>query len=94
MFPVQLLEGIVSAAIVVWLLTYAKKHKYNCAGLCMPYMFIAFGLTRFFLEFLRNNQKLFWGISELALWSLLMFIVGIVWIAVSKWERWDPREHI
>ena len=93
LFPIQLLEGLVSAAIAIWLIVYAKKHDYDCDGLCMPYMLISFGITRFFLEFLRDNPiTIFWGISELAFWALFMSIVGAIWIMVYKWRHWDPRE--
>lgn len=91
LFPVQLLEGAVSAAIAVGLVLFAKKRDFRCRGLCMPYMFISFGVTRFFLEFLRNNVKLFWGISELALWCVFMTVVGVCWLFVDRWNRWDPR---
>ena len=91
LFPIQLLEGLVSAAIVILLITYAKKHEYDCDGLCMPYMLISFGITRFFLEFLRYSEELFWGISELAFWGLFMSIVGVIWLAIYKWKHWDPR---
>lgn len=92
LFPVQIFEGLVSAAIVIWLVEYAKKQNFDCDGLCMPYMLISFGITRFFLEFLRDNAiTLFWGISELAFWALFMSMVGVVWLAIYKWRHWDPR---
>ena len=45
-------------------------------------MLIIFGSTRFVCEFLRDNDKLFLGISNLALHALLMFIVGIIALVI------------
>ena len=47
-------------------------------------MLMLFGYTRFFFEFARNNEKLFWGISELALHALLAGIVGTVSYFIVK----------
>ena len=43
---------------------------------------VTFGGTRFLLEFLRDNEKLFLGISSLALHALFMVLVGTVWLMV------------
>ena len=79
LFPTQLLESLVSLLIFIACLIYAKKQNYEVTGKVYPFFLVTFGVTRFFLEFLRCNEKLFWGISELALWALLMVIVGTVW---------------
>lgn len=84
LFPIQLLESLVSLLIFIACLIYARKQKYSGSGKVYPFFLITFGATRFCLEFLRCNTKLFWGISDLALWALLMVIVGIVWYAVLK----------
>ena len=39
-------------------------------------MLMLFGGTRFFLEFLRDNEKVLWGCSALAFHALLMLFVG------------------
>lgn len=41
-------------------------------------MLMLFGYSRFFLEFLRDNDKLFWGISGLALRTMLNGVVGTI----------------
>lgn len=84
LFPIQLLEGVVSLLIALTLLIYIIKSKYKTQPLLMPIMLVLFGASRFFLEFLRDNNKvLFSKISELSLWSFSMFVVGLLWITVS-----------
>jgi prolipoprotein diacylglyceryltransferase len=43
-----------------------------------------FGSTRFLLEFARDNEKLFWGISNLAIQAFIMLVVGIMLFCVIK----------
>ena len=87
LFPIQLLESAVSLCIFAFLLVYTKKKKYRSDGILYPLFLVLFGGTRFFLEFLRNNDKLFRGISELALWALLMVVVGSVWLYKRKEKK-------
>jgi len=79
-FPIQWVECSVSLLIAIFLLWYAKKNKYNGSGKVNALFLILFGSTRFFLEFLRDNHKLFWGISELAVIAFLTFATGAVWM--------------
>ncbi len=84
LFPVQLAEGITSLLITIYLIYISKKHNYNYGGLCLPWMLILFGITRFIWEFMRDNKKIIWNISELAIWCILMVIVGGIWLLVDK----------
>ena len=43
---------------------------------------LLFGSSRFLFEFLRDNSKMFWGISNLAIHALFMFFVGVVWLII------------
>lgn len=81
-FPNQPLEALTAVAIVVFLILRAKKKNYEPDGYEYPLMLVLFGSTRFGFEFLRDNHKLFWGISNLAIHALFMFIVGVVWIII------------
>ena len=81
-FPSQPLEALTAVAIVVFLILRAKKKNYEPDGYEYPLMLVLFGSTRFGFEFLRDNQKLFWGISNLAIHALFMFVVGVVWIII------------
>ncbi len=80
LFPNQWLECIVAGVITIMVLRLSKKNGYKGYGKAYPWFLILFGSTRFLLEFLRDNDKLFLGISNLALWALLMFVVGCIWI--------------
>ena len=80
LFPVQLLEGLVALIVCVLCVLYAHRTRFRADGRVYPLFLILFGGTRFFLEFLRLNLKLFWGISELALWALLMVLIGTIWL--------------
>ena len=83
-FPTQPIEAVAALAIVVYLFFRAKKRNYVPDGLEYPIMLVLFGSSRFLFEFLRDNEKMFWGISNLAIHALFMFVVGIVWIIVYK----------
>lgn len=83
-FPIQPIEAITSMLIIFYLLRRAKKRNYVPDGREYPLMLVIFGSTRFMFEFLRDNQKLIWGISSLAFHALFMFIVGLIWLVVLK----------
>ena len=76
-FPIQPIEALVAIGIVVFLCIRQHKNNYKVDGLSYPIMLILFGSTRFFLEFARDNDKVFLGISNLAIHAFVMFIVGL-----------------
>ncbi len=95
MLPVQLGESI--AALLVFALVFAVGHikKYDTHGYLLCIWYIVFGTERFFWEFLRDNQKViriaplqqadgWFGISNLAIWSALMVLAGIVLLFVFR----------
>lgn len=79
-FPNQWIECMVAFLIFLIILFLAKKENYSSSGRLFPIFLILFGSTRFFLEFLRNNEKLFFGISGLALHAAFMAVVGTIWL--------------
>lgn len=91
LFPVQILEGIVALIVFFVCVFVAKKEDYRVTGRMYPIFLILFGGTRFFLEFLRLNIKVFWGISFLALWALLMVAVGVVWLVLDVRKEREGR---
>jgi len=96
-FPVQPIEAIVAIAIVIVICVRQKRRSYDPDGLSYPLMLILFGSTRFMLEFARDNDKLFLGISSLALHALLMLIVGLAFYfsltAINaKKSKYQPRK--
>lgn len=84
LFPIQLLESGVSLLIFVACLLYARKDDFKVTGKVYPFFLITFGITRFFLEFLRNNEKVFGNVSSLALHALFMVLVGCVWFLLLR----------
>ena len=75
-FPVQIFEAVTALLITAYLLRYAKKKNYPTDGRTYAIMLMLFGSTRFIWEFFRDNNKLFWGISNLAIHALIMCIAG------------------
>jgi prolipoprotein diacylglyceryltransferase len=47
-------------------------------------MLVLFGSSRFCFEFLRDNEKLLFGCSNLAFHALFMFVVGVLWLVLLK----------
>ncbi|GEM_PF-784956 len=84
LFPNQYLESILALAVFIGMYFYQKKRNFRITGKYYPIFLIVQGTIRFFMEFLRNEEKLFWHISDLALNAVVMIIVGIVWLIVDK----------
>ncbi len=79
-FPSQPLEAISSLLTAVVLLFMMKRNVQE--GKLYAWYLIMFGGTRFLWEFLRDNDKVWLGVSELAIHALIAFIVGIAVLAV------------
>lgn len=61
--------------IVFWILWKLRKKDWADGRLFMLYLIFA-GIERFFIEFIRLNPKLLFGLSEAQLISVLMIIIG------------------
>lgn len=83
-FPTQPIEAAIAWLIIAYLLFRAVKRNYIPDGKEYPIMLTLFGSTRFLCEFLRDNEKIFMGCSNLSFHALLMALVGIIWIAVDN----------
>lgn len=78
-FPTQPIEALIALiAAYIWYREKKKGYGKGVDGLSFPIMLMLFGYSRFFLEFLRDNDKLFWGISGLALRTMLNGVVGTI----------------
>ena len=75
-FPVQLLEAAAYILIGVLLVAWHMKGKQK--GKLFAWYLALFGFLRFVLEFLRDNEKLWLGMSEFAFHSLAAMIIGIL----------------
>ncbi len=91
LFPNQIIEAAAALLVFAVCAWYAKKHRYDSSGRVYPLFLILFGLTRFFLEFLRDNQKVLGNISVLALHCVLMVLVGAVWLTLRHTQDRKTR---
>ena len=77
-FPVQLCETITAALIAWYIIKYVKAHGPFQGGMLYANMLIVYGYSRFFWEFLADNEKVFLGISELAIHAFVCGTVGVL----------------
>ena len=84
MVPNQALEALAALLTFAVCAIYARRKQYNSDGRVYPLFLILFGVTRFFLEFLRDNEKVLGSVSILALHAALMVIVGAAWLLVLR----------
>ena len=99
-FPIQIIEAV--AAIFIALMIFMREKDKGFGkkidGLSFPVMLMVFGYSRFFFEFLRDNDKLFYltesikwsgkpvlGVSQLAIHALVNGVIGTVaYIVIRK----------
>ena len=84
LFPVQIAEGITALAIAIAVILIAARKDFRAGGKTMAWMWVLFGPTRVIWEFFRANEKLFLGLSELALWSIALSVAGAIWLILDK----------
>ena len=81
-FPVQLLESLVTILILIKVFRREKKNNFATDGRNVPIILINYGIARFFLEFLHDNAKIIFGMNAMSFHCLFMILVGIfcLWI--------------
>jgi len=88
LFPVAILESVIALTLVGVLLYLSKKQNYKPTGRLLPILLTVYGILRFFIEFLHDNEKVLFGCSKLAFHALFMAIVGaILWMRKRKQQR-------
>lgn len=90
-FPIQLVEVVINLLLGVILLYMRKKERY--IGLLNPWYMVMFGATRIVTEFLRDNTKLFWGLSEMALHALASLVLGAIAIFLARCRKERITKH-
>ena len=90
-WPTQLMESVSNISIFALLLYLEQREKTK--GLLYPYFLIFYGVTRFFIEFLRSMPKDIMGMSEGQLNSLIATTIGAVWLIVS-WQNVKKATNI
>lgn len=98
-FPIQLVESLVSILILVYVFHREKKNGFVPDGRNVPIILISYGIARFFLEFLHDNQKIVLGLASTQFHCILMIIIGVITLEIirrsEKKERHDlPVEQI
>ena len=56
-------------------------------GILLSWMMVTFGFTRFVLEFFRDNDKIIFNISELALHALATMLVGLFMLMFYNYKN-------
>lgn len=74
-FPVQLVEMTLAAIIFVFLMCNRKKFK---EGTMFPIYLIIYSATRFFSEFLRQEENVFFILKKYHLLCLMGIVVGLL----------------
>lgn len=81
--PVPVYEMILIALIFFILKRVQKHHAPD--GSVFALFLMLFGLERFFMEFIRFNPKILWGITEVQFVSLGLMLTGAwMWIRIRK----------
>lgn len=94
-FPVQILESLMTLALFIFLLIRTRKKDYVPDGRTMPWMLLLYGVGRFFTEFLRDNKKIWIGCSEISFHALFMAAVGLVLlICLSRKQNREKTEQV
>ncbi len=87
-FPSQIVEGINGLVLMTVILIIGHKMRYR--GKLYPLLMIMYGVTRFILNFFRQEYADHIGLlpPNGTIWSILSIIIGIVWIiGINKWRQ-------
>ncbi len=79
MFPTQLLESLMALLIFILLMKIRDKVK---SGTLYPIYIIAYSTTRFFTEFTRIEENVFWILKTYHILCLVGIVVGVVWLLI------------
>ncbi|MBR2338516.1 MAG: prolipoprotein diacylglyceryl transferase [Clostridia bacterium] len=93
-FPVVFVESLMTLAILIFLLIRIHKKDYVPDGLTMPWALFLYGIGRFYTEFLRDNEKIWLGCSDIAFHALFMAVVGYVMLYILFDKRAKEEKRI
>ena len=79
-FPIQPIEAAVALGIAayIWYRERRKGYGEGTDGLSFPLMLMLFGYSRFVLEIFRDNEKVYFGVSILAIHALVNAVIGTI----------------
>lgn len=72
--PAQLIELAMDLCIMLFLLKWEKKERQS--GELYPLFMVLYGIGRFLIEFIRERNILFFGISNGQIFSIIAVIIG------------------
>lgn len=84
LFPIQLLEAFAAVIILVAMVKREKKNGFIPDGRNVPLILISYGVLRFFLEYLHDNEKIIAGLASTQFHCLIMIAVGIISLRILK----------
>ena len=90
-FPIQLIEAASSVLIGLLLAAFFMRGKQE--GLLYGWYLLLFGSTRFIWEFFRNNEKIWNGVSELAMHALVAAILGLAILVTVCLRRRGNKKY-
>ena len=82
-FPIQIIECIGYGLIAVIIVLWANHKHYQTEGKAFPIYLILFGVFRFCMEFLRDNEKIAGPLSEFSFWCIAWIIEGTIWLIIK-----------
>lgn len=80
--PTQLLEALADAAILTVLLVREKEKKHQ--GFLYPTLMVTYSSFRFVIEFVRDTEKDWLGLSHGQWFSLIALAVGSIWLSKRR----------
>ena len=84
-YPTQLYEAFFCFLLAGFLFLLLRRQLKP--GALVTIYFLAYAIERFFIEFIRTNQRVFWGLSHAQIISVGIFVVAmIIFIARRFWE--------
>lgn len=78
-FPVQLVESVAALLLFIGFVVYVIRSGFRITGRQYPAMLV-FYTGRFFFEYLRDNTKIWHGLSALSFHALIGGIAGVIWL--------------
>ena len=93
-FPIQIVETCLTLLVFICLLVILQDKKYTSDGSLYPCMMIMYGIMRFSCELLRDNEKIIFEISAIAIHAILITIVGGVWILILFQKKEKDYEEL
>ena len=89
-WPTQAMDSVANFAILAALLHFQQDKKY--VGRLYPLYMMCYSIMRFFVEFLRDTEKDWFGLGHGQCFAILAFIIGFFWFNAHR-IRIDSSEN-